>query len=420
MIVGAASYTIFDKPLYSSMYEKEKEDVPRWLNKILEEVKDNRVQTARMNEAASVINDMTSILDSVVAAPQHERLQILEKQEGMLAAMCEHLFAVRQKLLDGVVKLYQRNAESLEPDRLSLKLLIATFVVADIFFAAVLLYLFSKEITTRLALLSENAALFAARKPLKEPMEGGDEVARLDKSFHEMAQAITLAEQRKQEFVSMISHDVRTPLSAAMNSVELVNMGVCGDLTDDTKDMLARAERNIKAVLKLINELLDIEKMEAGMLTLEYTEISIKQAIAKSVELVRTIAEQKQVKIEEPLEDVRVEADEDRLVRVLTNLLGNALKFTPDNSTISISCQNTDNQVTVKVKDEGPGIPPEYLDKVFDRFQQVKGSDAKKGSGLGLAICKAIIEAHKGEIGVTSTPGEGATFWFRIPCKKSN
>src|SRR5262249_48162687 len=157
----------------------------------------------------------------------------------------------------------------------------------NVLLTVVLALFFSKGITGRLKVLSENAALFAQRKELNKPLKGADEIAGLDKSFHEMAQALVNSEKRKQEFVSMISHDLRTPLTALQGTLALISQGSYGQLSDKGKTRVTNAEVNVERLIKLINELLDIEKMEAGMLDLKKERVEIASLIDKSVEAVR-------------------------------------------------------------------------------------------------------------------------------------
>jgi PAS domain S-box-containing protein len=220
----------------------------------------------------------------------------------------------------------------------------------------------------------------------------------------------------KQEFVSMLSHDLRTPLNSVLAAIELVTSGHF-NLDDQVKVYMDRAHRNLKFSLSLINQLLEIEKMEAGHVNLDLDATSTKEIVSKSIEAVLDLSNSKSVKIITPETNFELVADSARLVQVLINLLGNALKFSPDNSTIVIKEEQTDAYTRISVTDQGRGIPRDQQAGIFDRFQQVNPTDKveKQGSGLGLAICKTIIEAHKGRIGVSSEPGSGSTFWFEIP-----
>jgi len=224
-------------------------------------------------------------------------------------------------------------------------------------------------------------------------------------------------ERLKQEFVAMVSHDLRTPLTSIRTFLDMLTRGVYGALTDTGIQRSGMAERNISRLIALINDLLDIEKMEAGRLDMHLEPTAVEPVLARSLEAVRGFAEQHQVQIAVEPTSARVMADGDRLVQVLVNLLSNAVKFSPADSTVTVSAVETPKFVELRVADKGRGVPPEHRQAIFERFRQVQLSDSKQkgGTGLGLAICKAIVEQHGGTIGVESDPGAGSTFWFRIP-----
>lgn len=225
----------------------------------------------------------------------------------------------------------------------------------------------------------------------------------------------------KQEFVAMLSHDLRTPLNSVMASLEIVNSEHF-QLAPDVKQYISKAEKNLTLALSLINQLLEIEKMESGVITLDLDGVMSEEIYQKGFIAVSALADAKKVSIRHAGANVDFVGDLDRLTQVIINLLGNALKFSDAGTKITVRDElRTDAQgreiVRISVIDQGRGIPPEQVARVFDRFQQVNPHDAreKAGSGLGLAICKAIVEAHKGKIGVTSDVGIGSTFWFEIP-----
>ncbi len=228
-------------------------------------------------------------------------------------------------------------------------------------------------------------------------------------------------ERLKQEFVSMLSHDLRTPLNSVLAAIELVTSGHFA-LDDQVKIYMDRAHRNLKFSLSLINQLLEIEKMEAGHVTLEVDATSTKEIVSKALEAVVDLSNSKSIKIVAPETNYELIADSARLVQVLINLLGNALKFSPEGSTVVIGEAQSDTYTRISVNDQGRGIPKEQQAGIFDRFQQVSPTDKaeKQGTGLGLAICKSIVEAHHGRIGVTSEVGNGSSFWFEIPRKDAD
>lgn len=224
-------------------------------------------------------------------------------------------------------------------------------------------------------------------------------------------------ERLKKEFVSTVSHELRTPLTSIRGSLTLLAVGALGNLPEQAKKAVNIAERNTIRLITLINDILDIEKLESGKLDMVFDTLTMSSVLERSDSAIRSFAEQASVKLEILKSNHSVFADGDRLVQVLVNLISNAVKFSPKGSTITVSVEEVANWIEVKVIDRGRGIPEKYKGLLFHRFQQVEASDARKkgGTGLGLAICKGIVEAHGGVIGVESEEGKGSIFWFRIP-----
>ncbi len=226
-------------------------------------------------------------------------------------------------------------------------------------------------------------------------------------------------EKLKREFVSTVSHELRTPLTSIRGSLTLLNTGMLGNLNEKGERMVSIAERNTIRLINLINDILDVERLASGRVEMQFDNTEVSSIIERSVESVRSFADQHSVKLEvgdlRPL--TRVYADGDRIIQVVINLLSNAVKFSPKDSTVTLNIKEETEWVELQVIDRGRGIPEKYKALVFERFQQVEVSDAKRkgGTGLGLAICKGIIEQHKGSIGVESEEGKGSTFWFRLP-----
>ncbi|HEY9790193.1 MAG TPA: ATP-binding protein, partial [Candidatus Obscuribacterales bacterium] len=225
------------------------------------------------------------------------------------------------------------------------------------------------------------------------------------------------AERLRQEVMQMVSHDLRSPLNTVQGFHEFLATGRLGTLSDQGHNMLAAAERNTNRMLGLINDLLEIEKMESGVLDLTIAEVSVASVFEQSVQSVVALANTKGVQVEVVPTALGCNADGDRLVQVLVNLLSNAIKFTPAGAKVTLSAALSGNYLEMKVADQGRGIPANMLPTIFDRFKQVQASDAKgkRGFGLGLAICKALVELHNGVINVESEVGVGSTFIVRIP-----
>jgi PAS domain S-box-containing protein len=224
-------------------------------------------------------------------------------------------------------------------------------------------------------------------------------------------------ERLKREFTSMVTHDLRTPLTSILAFLNILDAGAFGELSEKGREKIAVAERNVGRLVQLVNDLLDIEKLDSGMFKLDFADVKISNMIERSIESVRALAEQNEIKIESTIQDGEVTADGDRLVQVVVNLLSNALKFSPPGSTIDVSAQKAGDSIEVAVRDRGRGVPKEHQESIFERFSQVQTADGRRGigTGLGLALCKAIVEAHHGTIGVDSDGTNGSRFWFRIP-----
>ncbi len=273
---------------------------------------------------------------------------------------------------------------------------------------------FSRDIAARLKILSRNAELFVEHKPLLAPIEGSDEVAELDVAFRKMADDVARAEEMKQAFVAMVSHDLRSPLANIQGAVELVESGLYGEVSEKGKKRLSAAHNECDRLLSLVNELLDIEKLEAGMMEMKLAPTDLADLAVQSINSVKTLAETNAVKIEVFGDHAIVSVDKERIMQVFINLLSNAIKYSPQGSTITVSVAMKQDSAHIKIEDQGKGIPRHMLDSVFDRFQQAHGGGAGT-SGLGLAICKAIVEAHGGKIGVVSEVGSGSMFWLHLP-----
>lgn len=230
--------------------------------------------------------------------------------------------------------------------------------------------------------------------------------------------ARTDAERRVAEFYSMVSHELRTPLSSIQASLGLISDGSAGEIPASARRLIQIACTNSERLLKLIDDILDLKKIEAGKMALHLAMIEPTTLISDVYESLQGLARDRKVTLErEGGTTKQVCADQDRIRRVLINLIGNAIKFSPDNATVTTQLTDTINGVKFIVKDHGPGIETAEQGKLFQKFQQLDSSDTRShpGSGLGLAIAKTIVELHGGSIGVESKPGEGSSFWFILP-----
>jgi len=219
----------------------------------------------------------------------------------------------------------------------------------------------------------------------------------------------------------MVTHDLRSPMQGIAGFFELVESGLIQVTPAQGQQLAARGRISSMRMVSLMNDLLDMEKINSNTVKLELEEINVDSAFAEVQQIVQESANRSNVRVVFSETGMNITIDHQSLTRILLNLVTNAIKFSPPGSTVTIGAlqpqSSSEEFVEFFVQDNGRGIPADKLEMVFQRFQQVKVADAteKGGSGLGLAICKSLVELHGGTIGVDSTDGKGCRFWFRIP-----
>jgi CheY-like chemotaxis protein len=222
----------------------------------------------------------------------------------------------------------------------------------------------------------------------------------------------------KRDFVSTVSHELRTPLTSIRGALSLIVAGKVGEIPGRGRELLQIAMSNTERLIRLINDILDIEKMDAGQVTARRDRLKLRPLVETTIAGLESFAATGKVSLVlEPGPDADIIGDADRLVQVLTNLVSNAVKFSPAEGRVELSIATDHSRATVSVRDHGPGIPEEFAKRIFGRFQQAGGADSRKsgGTGLGLNIAKAIMELHGGQIGFHPAEGGGTTFWASIP-----
>jgi len=287
---------------------------------------------------------------------------------------------------------------------------------------------FGRDITTRLGTIVDNTFRLRSKTELRKPLRGDDEIAYLDRVFHEMSDEIRATELKrlqldnlKRDFANMVSHDLRSPLMAIRCYLENLSDGIYGNIDEKGKTTAEHMLSSLGRLLTLVSGLLELERMEDPTTKLELQPEPVRELLQDVTEQLRLLAEGKQVglAVAEVPNGVCVLAERDRFSQLLQNLVSNAIAYSPPGTTVDVTCRRQGDQIEFRVRDEGPGIPKEQQQDIFDRFKQLdsasKSQAESKGFGLGLAICKAIVEQHHGTIGVESQSGKGSTFWFRIP-----
>ena len=265
---------------------------------------------------------------------------------------------------------------------------------------------------------SRTRALQRELDTLKSELERSRELAEQQKA--KLAQRSNL-DTVKDEFISTVSHELRTPLTSIRGALGLLNSGMLGEIDSKAQNLLRIASSNTERLIRLIGDILDLERMESGRAPLNLRRCSILDLSREAIDTITPMADGAGVKMEltstAPRDAIYFDADPDRVLQVLTNLLSNAIKFSPAGSMVSVQINSDVNSVLLKVIDRGRGIPADKLEAIFDRFQQVESSDASKkgGTGLGLAICRSIVQQHGGAIWAQpNQDGPGTTLWVQL------
>jgi signal transduction histidine kinase len=269
-------------------------------------------------------------------------------------------------------------------------------------------------VATLLAVATRQFALTTIGQHLRAELEL--RVARRTLELEEVTESYRRLDAMKFEFVTAVSHELRTPLAAIRGSLEMLHDGDAGELPKQAQKVVDIASRGSERLSRLVNDIIDLERLESGAFSFLPADFAISALVAEATQSLLPIAQDQRVEIDVHVEEGRAWCDADRIVQVLVNLVGNALKFSPPDTTVTVTARSTAEEVVFSVQDQGRGIPADRLEAVFERFHQVEEDDSRQkgGAGLGLAICQRIVDSHGGRIWVESS-GVGATFWFTLP-----
>jgi PAS domain S-box-containing protein len=254
------------------------------------------------------------------------------------------------------------------------------------------------------------------------PMLAGDVVAGAVMLFRDISERAAI-EEMKSQFIAIISHELRTPLTSIKGSLQLLDAGVVGPVTGEQQQLLTMAVNNTDRLRKLVDDILDVERLDAGRMPLRPEPVNALSLAHQAIEGIEGAAQSAGIAVRvqspSPESTLVVDVDPHRMLQVLANLLGNAIKFSERDSTVSVDVSRAGPSVTIAVADHGRGIPADRLASVFERFGQVESGDARRqgGTGLGLAIAKELVTRSGGTLDVTSTVGVGSTFTVTLPAR---
>jgi two-component system sensor histidine kinase GlrK len=293
--------------------------------------------------------------------------------------------------------------------------------IASLLFILLLSLVIARSITKPISVLKNKTreiarGRFEGNLRLSSPPEIGE----LASSFNFMCQKLSELDRLKGDFFASMSHELRTPLTSIKEGTGLLLEGVGGATTEKQRKLLTILAEESNRLIGLVNSLLDLSKMEAGMMNYSFEKASLAPLIKKAVGEITPLVEAKEIRLETEIAEglPTVKLDRERILQALRNLLGNAVKFTPKAGRVTVVARPINGKVKVSFRDTGPGIPTENLTTIFDKFHQgsTTGAFSANGSGLGLAIAKHVIVSHGGEIWAENHPEQGSTFIFVLPC----
>jgi len=361
-----------------------------------------------------LIADEVQLLRAKKVYPQNEYKQ---NKDTIVSGIVDSLDTLKEDQRQAMnVKVRELAEEADQARRVSF------FITSTCLIAIVLLsLLITRSITRPVALLkSKTRDIAEGRFDAGLRISSPPEIAELAAAFNRMCERLGELERMKADFFSSMSHELRTPLTSIKEGTGLLLDGVGGETTDKQRKLLTILAEESNRLIGVVNSLLDLSKLEAGMLNYEFETVNLDPLIRRAVAEIAPLVEAKQITVETAIEGPLPPArlDPERMLQVLRNLLGNAVKFTPKGGQVTVTATLVDGKLQVSVQDSGPGIPAESLTAIFEKFHQGnhKGAHTRPGTGLGLAIAKNIITSHGGEIWAESQFGQGSRFFFVLPC----
>jgi two-component system sensor histidine kinase GlrK len=378
------------------------------------------------HSAAAILNEIKAEHDRYLDLVEEERLLLATRKtyaqsefKAKKNQVTDHVFAALERLkTDRVVDTYRKVRELAELGARARKTALM-ITAAALIFILLLSLVITRSVTQPVGMLKQKTREIAQGKfegdlKISSPPELRDLAA----SFNLMCQKLNDLEKMKSDFYASMSHELRTPLTCIKEGTGLLLEGVAGTTTEKQRKLLTIVAEESNRLISLVTSLLDLSKMEAGMMTYNLEKSAVAPLIQKAVMEITPLVEAKDIRIETRVNDdlPHLKLDRERFLQVLRNLLGNAAKFTPRAGKVRVVARLVNGGVEIAVSDTGPGIAADKIDAIFEKFQQGTANGASaNGTGLGLAIAKQIVTSHGGQIWAENQPEKGSTFFFVLP-----
>jgi two-component system sensor histidine kinase GlrK len=412
-------FIITKDPIFHAQFLSSETDFNKYLNDALY-IADTPDKTASLNQVKNSYNQYRSLVIEEAQFIKNSKIYPRERNELEKEKLIEGILEDLKTLESTTLKdIYTRMNTLSDAGSSSRKLTTIMWIIA------LILVLITSVFTTR-SITKPLTALMEKTKEISKGIFKGDlkiasppEMAEVTSAFNVMCDKLSKVDKMKSDFFSTMSHELRTPLASIKEGIGLLQEGVGGTISDKQKRLLSILTEETNRLIGLVNALLDVAKMEAGMMTYNFDQENLMPLIQKAIQEITPLTEAKKIKIwleiNEELPYVKI--DKERILQVLRNLIANAVKFTPERGQIIVSSYHENRGILVSIKDTGPGIPHENLHAIFEKFHQppVKSSEWMKGTGLGLAIVKNVVVAHGGEVWAESELGQGSTFFVLLP-----
>lgn len=395
--------------------EKEMNSIAKWLQKHARS-KDMKKQIDGLVELqGKLFRLINKVKEKVVLMEQREAFSYAQ---GFYAKIRDYRWTWEHS----AVNLIKEQEETLRtfPEqhaerRSQIRMIVSVGCIANILIAVALSFFLWRNVVSRLLLMVDNTRLLSQRKRMHPRMSSGDELSDLDRELHDMADAIDAAQNERQAFLAMVSHELRTPLAVVTLNFELIRNGVAGTLAPRSEEMLKDSELRLNHLLKLINDLLDLEKLEAGKLAMTPKVVYIEHLVEDAAKQLEEAARKKQIVLDLPESMLELELDPERMRQSISNVLQNAITASSLGGKVSVEIVQNSSTVELRILDDGAGVPPELRDQIFERFRSTSGGML---TGMGLPIARRIVQAHGGEIGYEAGDKSGSCFWIRLKLPK--